>query len=70
MKYVGLALVFACVVVYAQDLDLPVFGPDKKAPIEFEDPPIPVEEPDPPVVYGEEVPSESGTIIFVLDLSG
>src|SRR5690606_3319799 len=57
------------------DLDLPVlpdtYHPDRLAPL----PPTPEEGPDPrdepvPMFYGEEIASESQSLVYVIDLSG
>ena len=53
------------------ELDLPLSHPRDGQPIPTPvDPPVdPIDEP-PPVIYGEEIPAESDTIYYVLDISG
>jgi hypothetical protein len=58
-----------------KDIDLPLDKPILKQPPKPIDPPPPPPppppvEPPPPTIYGKDLKSENGTIIYVLDISG
>jgi len=57
-----------------KDIDLPVDQPQLKLPPQPPQPPpppTPVDKPNPPpTIYGKDLKSENGTIIYVIDISG
>ncbi len=64
---------FAQTKQYDKDADLPVEKPELKlppAPPKPPEPPTTPPEGPPPTIYGKDLATESGTIVYVLDISG
>ena len=54
-----------------KDIDLPVTQPDLKVPPQPpQPPPPPVPTDNPPTIYGKDLTSENGTVVYIIDISG